>query len=76
MINYSINSLDKQPYLPASPQIATRRAPSSAAKRMADRRFDQCKTNPVDDFATARSIEEAIARFIHEQPSQLYRGGA
>jgi hypothetical protein len=43
---------------------------------MGDHRFAQCKINPVDDMATAKSMEEAIACFINEQPSQLYRGGA
>jgi hypothetical protein len=78
MINDSIGSLDKHTHLPAKSQSGTRaiRAPFSAARRMADHRFAQCKINPVDDIATAKSIEEAIACFINEQPSQLYRGGA
>ena len=78
MINHAINSFDKHPSRQARPLVTTGaiRAPFSAPKRVADHRFDQGKIDLQYDFETTRSIDEVIFRFIQEQPSQLYRGGA
>ena len=43
-------------------------------RRTADRRFALAKSAP--GRAQTLSVEEAIARFIDENPAQLYRGGA
>lgn len=71
MINHAINSLDT-----SSPMQAKSRVANRAAPRVTDHPFGRPSTNRLGDIETARSIDDVIFRFIQDQPSQLYRGGA
>jgi hypothetical protein len=48
--------------------------PVVRGRRTADRRFASATSAP--DTAQILSIEETIARYVDQNPAQLYRGGA
>ncbi len=78
MLIHSIHACLRQPRLPAMSRrkIGDFGTPFSLARRVTDRRPVRAETGARQAAEPAICIEEAIRRFVEEQPAQLYRGGA
>ncbi|MBK1717045.1 hypothetical protein [Thiocystis violacea] len=78
MPTYAIQARTIQNVLPVTSRWTPRvfRVPISAAKRVTGRWPARAETSVRQAVEPFLCIEEAIRRFVEEQPAQLYRGGA
>jgi hypothetical protein len=76
MLNHSLNAQPQQNSITVRSRGAKRLVATSliAAQRAAGRRIDQTGRTSASGEGPSIDIAEVIARYIDEQPPQLYRG--